>query len=225
MTFSKEARMVVRKRGGKRPGAGRKADPSGAKTVNYNARVSADTLERLKAEAEEDGVSVAQLAGLLIRDGLKERSKAKTRDPETTALCFLVGELAELLSTIPVSDKSRSFPWRRDPFVFEAFRLALDSLMTRIKPTGPQKSILARHPELKGTDVWGSLDSADDRARWAVDAVVGAMMVARPSELDLPDGMPAAILKMVTKTVYGLADARRDLGYLRRDPSSRSPQE
>jgi hypothetical protein len=207
-------------RGGKRSGAGRKADPAGGKTANYNARISAEIFEQLKSEASADGIPVAQLAGQLIREGLKARSRSKNRDPETTALCFLVGELAQLVSSVNLSPRKSSFPWRRNPFVFEAFRMSIDRLLSRIKPPGPQQSIIEQHPELKGTTIWGPLDSAEDRARWAADALLATLMTAKPTEINLPDGLPASVVKMVTNTMYGLADARRDLGYMRRDSKS-----
>src|SRR5262245_2652624 len=152
------AKRSTEKRGGKRAGAGRKPAGSSAKTVNYNARISAQTLAELKAAAKKTASgSVANLAGWLIEEGLRNRRKKLERDPSTNALCFLVAMLAATV-TIDTPKEQKSLRWRDDPFVFEAFRRALEQVLSTIRPRGELVSPVDRLPQLKRTIVSGPLE-------------------------------------------------------------------
>ncbi|MBP1297581.1 hypothetical protein [Bradyrhizobium elkanii] len=208
------AKSVVQ-RGGKRAGAGRKPQGAAPKTVNYNARIGADTLAALKEEADQTaGGSVATLAGWLIEEGLRERKKRKERDPTTKALCFLIAELADLVSAVNISNDQKSIPWRTDPFMFDAFKFAIEGLLRVIRPRGDITSPVQKMPELKGKTIFGPLEASDDRGNWAAILLIRALLTAEdPAKLELPTGLPTRLANLAMRTAYGLADARRDLGF------------
>ena len=196
--------------GGKRAGAGRKPQGAVSKTVNYNARISSETLNALKAEAATTASgSVATLAGYLIETGLEERRRKKDRDASTKALAFLISELTDAVAVTRASEK---FNWHDDAFIFEALRVAIKKFLPSLKPAGEATSLIEQMPALKGTTIWGPLSNAKARGEWASDQVLRALMLSEPEQLgSLPDGLPGRLAKLIRATTYGFHDARRDL--------------
>jgi hypothetical protein len=203
-------------RGGKRRGAGRKPAQAAAKDVNYNARISTQTLERLKAEAKASGDSVAALAGYLIEQGLDHRlneRQKKENSPGSRALGYIVAHLSRLISEVYISADQRSIPWRDDPFMFEALKLSIEKFMRVIRPRGEMVAPVDRTPSLKEMSLFGPLESAEARANWAAILTVRALLTAEHKEVRLPEGVSARQARFIQDTEYTLANARRDLGY------------
>lgn len=192
---------MAKSHGGKRVGAGRKAKPAsaaptkGIKSANYNARIDPETFAAMELAARDSGLSVAAMAGRLIKSGLKTRREASTND-STRALTYLLGELAGI-----VAPKQIGIDWRDDPFFFDALKLSFVRIMDAIRPAGE-----ATPPDLKGTTFWGDMDTAQARAEYAATILLHNLNSAQePTQLIKEIGPDLA--KQVGDTPYALHDA------------------
>jgi hypothetical protein len=217
MAFNQEARMTKR-HGGSRPGAGRKAKradaaPSvGAKTANFSTRITPETRAAIEAEARaaHPPRSVSQMAEFLIRRGLDAKRDA-VRNNATRAICYLLGELAEIVAPEKLNTENFAFNWRSDPFLFEAFKLSFLRLMDAMRPAGDAISPVDREPLLTGTTFWGPLDSPAARAEYAATILLHNLHAARAQPQEMLQHAPAGVEKKTLDTPYDLHRAWKGL--------------
>jgi hypothetical protein len=195
---------MVKGRGGKRQGAGR--NPAPAKTVKFSARITPETQSAIELEAREANQSVSRMAEILIKDGLGAR-RFNARNGPTRAICYLLGELAEIVAPKRLKTDKFSADWRTDPFLFDAFKLSFVKLMDGLRPAGEAVPPSERDPRLKNTTAWGSLESIDDRAERAATILLHNFNAAREPQ-DMLQHVPAEVEKM---TPYDLHRAWKGL--------------
>jgi hypothetical protein len=195
--------------GGSRPGAGRKpGSRKREKNVNYNARISEETLARLKAEAEKrPDKSVSALAAHLIKHGLDDMSASY--DAPTRALCFLIGDMAGGVSNI---GPGGIIPWRFDPFLYETLKLSIGKLMDLLRPPGEIVTPSDPRPLLHQA-IYGSIESPEARAEWLVSMTMQHLFGAKPGLLTIPEGFTTEAAKLAQDHSYNIFKAKRDLGY------------
>jgi hypothetical protein len=121
-------------RGGTRDGAGRPKIEKG-KTATFATRITQRTRDLLDAEAERQGNSVAAVAERLLRTALEKKAAEETRPHELRRLFNLIETLLVFLSK-PRHWDDQKYDWHSNPYLFEAFRLAIGYLMTVMRPPG-----------------------------------------------------------------------------------------
>jgi hypothetical protein len=146
--------MKKRKRA---PGGGRK--PSGefaGLSAPFNVRMPPWLRAQLQAAAKRGGRSMSQeLISRLASSFSREREDA--RDPAMRALCYLIADTASSVSgLVRIEDGKPVHDWRTNPFMFEAFKLAVGYLLDALRPKGeirlpfeelPMGPLNAFHPE------------------------------------------------------------------------------
>ena len=119
-------------------------------------RMPQDVHDKVAQAAKVSGRSLSQ--ELLARANASFESKrVQSRDPALRAFSFLFFELAERICGNLGSD------WRFDPWVFEAFRLALPKLLDHFRPRG----------EMKLPEFWEVI-------RRAIDPIVTTKLIIDP---------------------------------------------
>jgi hypothetical protein len=121
-------------RGGHREGAGRPKIEKG-KTATFATRITQRTRDLLDAEAERQGNSVAAVAERLLRTALEKKAAEEIRPHELRRLFNLIETLPVYLSKQHHWDDPK-YDWHSNPYLFEAFRLAIGYLMTVMRPEG-----------------------------------------------------------------------------------------
>lgn len=121
-------------RGGTSDGAGRPKIEKG-KTATFATRITQRTRDLLDAEAERQGNSVAAVAERLLRTALEKKAAEETRSHELRRLFNLIETLCFFLSKEHHWDDQK-YDWHSNPYLFEAFRLAIGYLMTVMRPPG-----------------------------------------------------------------------------------------
>jgi Arc-like DNA binding dprotein len=132
--------MVKRKRA---PGGGMKprGEFSGLTSV-LSLRMPDDMRAQLESAAKKHRPTKRSLTQELLKR--LERSfnedREKSRDPALRALLYLIGEVAEgVTNPAPVRLKNTRPLWHSDPFLFRAFRIAVDKLLDEFEPPGEIK--------------------------------------------------------------------------------------
>ena len=118
------------------PGGGRKA--RSGPTSNLTIRIPDHLRQQLEAEAAaKDATLSERLLWHLSRS--VNRENELDRDDATRAFCFLIYELSGRLRWGAGPPPAY---WERNPFVFQAFRLAVDQLLAFFAP----KAAIKRPP-------------------------------------------------------------------------------
>jgi hypothetical protein len=194
--------MKARKR---KPGAGRKsAGPFKGQFSNFSTRIQIETRQALEAEAEAAGQSVSQMAQRLLWLGIKEKRK-RERPDAVQALCYIIAELAELVCNLKKPEED----WRTNPFMFEAFSVAIQKFMDAIRPSGEM-----RPPAREEAPFGGPLDTPDARAEWAVTVLWRFLQAAKPEPVtaDMFNvALPLDWLTEMERDAFGMAKAREAL--------------
>ena len=222
--------MKKRKRA---PGGGRK--PSGEfrnLTVVKSVRMPEDLYDQLERARQAGGRSFNQ--ELLNRAKKSfDRDRDRSGDPALRAFCFLFKELAQVICI----DPGQVPDWRFDPWLFQAFRLAVPNLLDHFRPAGKMKlpefwrfareADYARHG-LPDAQEWGRrvTKSPEAMADHAVQKVLSdfssPQRVRRMYETwkgveaavaDDPELRRAAgnMVRELDTTYYGMDQAQRDL--------------
>jgi hypothetical protein len=203
-----EMKAPKRKAGpGRKPGG-----PIHSKTSNFSTRITPQTRQDLEAEARAAGQSVSQVAEQLLRIGV--RAKREKEQPDATrSLCFLVAELSRLLCNFKDANGKPSFYWRTNPYMFEAFKLAISKFMDGIRPPGEICSPIEEEPGLANSTVWGPHDTPEARADWATAIVFANLQTVEPERVRASFGPGASIdmLLDMDRTATNMARARADL--------------
>src|SRR5262245_60282065 len=100
-------------------------------TSSLTIRIPDDMRKRLESEAAEKDESIAQrLLWHLQRSFNRERELA--RDPAIRGHCFLISEMAERLAWAAGPGAA----WERNPFVFQAFKIGVEKMLSFFTPKG-----------------------------------------------------------------------------------------
>jgi NTP pyrophosphatase (non-canonical NTP hydrolase) len=192
--------MAKRKRG--RPPAG----GFSTLTAVTSLRMPEDLRQQLEKARKERGKRLNRKIGLSqellyrVRSSfIRERDEA--RDPALRALYYLIAEVAEAVSfPFPARPAGLRPLWRSDPFLFEAFRLAVGELLDALKPTGRE----LKPPSI----VANTFKTAEELADYVVSGVLHALKTGEQSEKEDQKFM---WWEAATRD-YQMFDARRDLG-------------
>jgi hypothetical protein len=215
------------------PGGGRKSQGEFHQlTYPFSVRMPEDLRNQLESAARESGRSSGQeLLMRLNRSFALDRNK--DRDPATRAICFLVAELIEKISWPAPSE------WRKSPFLFKAFRIALEKLLAGLQPAGKIKPpdltaalnrfyrdrnvtgrnfAEARAEYERGTiKDWKTPESAANAVGyWTIIELFGGVETPDEARIWARDVYtdPVILQREITKyerSWYGMADVRRDL--------------
>jgi hypothetical protein len=160
---------------------------------------------------------LSQTIERLLQLGLHEK-QARNRHQPIRAMCYLITQLSEMVTIALLKERNLMHPeynWRSNPFMFEAFRVAVLYLFDALRPPGasvaplPLKEELCRmarydDPEHCGRNVTESLLRAlqffGANTRQEVDSAFETFETDR------------RVLDTQTQMHYGMFDAARDLG-------------
>src|SRR3954452_23694362 len=131
----------------------RKPKTTPPKTSTFAARVDDELRADLEAEyriAKAGGWarSISDTAGAMLRRGLDATQQGRLDDP-TRKFCGLIEALAENVVGMRLDGKPL-IDWTSDPFMFQAFKLALEKVLDAMQPSGAMRSPLDTLPHLKG---------------------------------------------------------------------------
>jgi hypothetical protein len=126
--------------GGKRRGAGRKRTST---NVPMMLRVPAHVRAGLEAEAKQTGKTLTAVMVGHLSDALRPTPSV---DKHTRALCYLIGSIARLATSIPPTRSgpgadaipTAEFNWRTNQRDFEIFRLLILRLLNQFAPAESQ---------------------------------------------------------------------------------------
>jgi Arc-like DNA binding domain len=191
---------------------------------------------QLQAAAKRKGRSMSQeLISRLASSFHREREEA--RDPAMRALCFLIADTAHSVSgVVRIEDDKPVHDWRTNPFMFEAFKLAVGYLLDALRPKGEivspfegrPLSFNAWHPEYsEALRVFSeSYETPEARGRIAFATVWNALLTSDRENVQGPAadlyaaGQPwgadesRKLHKMMEREqwrTYGMSDARHAL--------------
>jgi hypothetical protein len=120
-------------RGGRRKGAGRPRLSKTGKTSYFSTRITPETRALLDTEARRSRLSLSTTVERLLRLGLYEKEKLTQENP-LRAIFYLMGLLAERIPAGLRADPK--YNWRTNPFMFEAFSVAVRYLLDALRPPG-----------------------------------------------------------------------------------------
>ena len=198
-------------RGGARKGAGRPAYSKGRSKLSYfSTRITQRTRDLLEAEARIHGESLAVVAERLLQIGLDEKAKRRNRiGAPLRALCFLIEKLNE-------GRYEEKYPWRSNPYMFEAFRTAVLDVLDELRPPGEivkPPLLPLRHSTVPGNQIPDDpSDYGHERAGFLLSFLYSINEQIRYGILDNVTDFPPETRQYILRHVYGLTDALKDLG-------------
>jgi hypothetical protein len=206
------------KRGGKRKGAGRPRSAPLGKTSYFSTRISAETRAWLDAESRRVGQTLSSTVERLLRFAMKGKD-SDDRNDSIKALCYVIGLLAERIPGIYFARPEYS--WRSNPFMFEAFRAAVSSILDELRPPGEVVAPPPLHPTFKSTFKEQPEQHGLEMARALIfqlqSAAVPDILANIPEEKRPPEwnvytvSRRGSASELLSEQLYGLADAGRAL--------------
>ena len=217
------AKKRSRGRAGGRPPQGEFSNLTSPLTI----RMPEDMRTQLEAAASKSGKSVTQELLRRLRD-LFQRDIDEDRDPALRALNFFIAEIAEQISGgMYLRDQglrsAMQKEWRADLFNFKAFKFAVSKLLdaleeppgkVRVLSGSAKKKFIAKFgptalERIKSPEAFGSyqFNQIWELSAWA-QKVRDTSLGEEGKELMLK--FPQ-IWKALTRQLYGLPEARRDL--------------
>jgi hypothetical protein len=202
-------------------------------TSSLTIRIPEDMRKRLESEAATKDESVAQVLLWHLRRSFN-RDREVERDPAIRAFCFLFAELSDRLRWGAGPPPAI---WERNPFVFRAFRIAVEKLLGSFEPKGKMKrppfesflkvteeysnrGILTPSMVKEMAKVWGSPERAADNAvrmtlfdlaGWKSPQAIARYWNNRTRHDENLRDISSRHIKDAERTWYGMADVRRDL--------------
>jgi hypothetical protein len=162
-----------------------------------------------------------------------EAKRRKQQHRSLRAFCYLVERLGEQIGSsrsIDLIHQIQPIPqnaalqdeWRTNPFRFEAFSVAVRSLLESLRPKGEIAPLYSPKQIEKGTNLPGFIESLKDifsspeklAASAFADLWTRLLTSAQPRsevETELMSANPW-LGEIIREEFYGLQDARRDLG-------------
>lgn len=142
------------------PGGGRKPGLGGAKKANFNTRITPETRAGLEALVAAEnklarqrgraGTNISELAESLLLDGIQRRELAE-RDPAIFSLYRILNDIHRRTGFQPEGQN-----WRTNRYVFEAFKVAFNTVMDALAPEGDAsetKHVMFESPQEFGETV------------------------------------------------------------------------
>ena len=167
----------------------------------------ADLRNQLEAAADKSGKNVSQELLRRLQDSF-HRDRVKSVDPAIRALCFLFERIAEVISWPPFV--VRPWPWRSSPFLFTAFKLAVNKLLDVMQPAGDIESPLVRQP---GDFYRRMYETPETLSDYVVSFVWTALHKDKaPNEFEEEMRKRPEDREARSQVFYGMLNARRDLG-------------
>jgi hypothetical protein len=203
--------MATKRKRAKGGGAKPKG-PLADKTRAFSTRITAETRRALETEAKASGYSLSQVAERMLMVGLREK-RERDRDDPVRALCFIVAELSALICNFKTENGKPAFDWPSNPFMFQAFKVAIGGFMDSIAPAGDVRSPAEDEPVLVNSTAWGPHDSPEARAAWAVTVLRALYQAARPASARdvLGFEVPSDMANALERDWYGMSRARAAL--------------
>jgi hypothetical protein len=190
--------MIKRAPGGGRKPKGQFSQLSSTLTI----RIPDDMRRQLEEEASARNESLAQRLMWHLRQSFN-REQEKERDPALQALLFLIAQLVEHMTVAilephkDVRSLSRS-RWRKDLFLFRAFKIAVGKLLDAMEePPGPLRPLPpVEHPP----DLNPKLDKLFEEVRKSPEAfadwhfsTIWQILLAAPDQPRLMRSFPDAL--------------------------------
>jgi hypothetical protein len=168
------------------PGAGRppKGEFSGLK-AQMSLRMPVELREQIEAAAKLSGKNPSQELMRRLRDTFY-RDGERSRDPAQYALCFLLGELIELVART-TSDVRKPSAWRSDPFAFRVIKLAFDKILGALEPSGEIRP-LSGERSYAGLVIAANDESPEAMANTAASAIITWLVRPQMSDDVVVDG-------------------------------------
>jgi hypothetical protein len=202
----------------KKSHAGRKpAGPFSNNTSQLTIRMPDDLRDEVQRAADKKGWSLTQELLWRVRLSYRKERQEERRPPATRALCFLISELAERAGFLDISK------WHRSAFAFHAFRLAVGQLLESLQPKAdPLKGLReAFHETPTGEAIRASMKTPEAYGAHIAKGLVDELLQPRSAKWETdykdmlrthPDPQIKAVAEGMLDTLYGMSDARRDLG-------------
>jgi hypothetical protein len=176
-------------RGGRRPGAGRKATGKVAMLV----RVSPKVRGAIEREAQRNERSLSAQAEAILLEAALDKSRAERK---SRALAYLIGQACKIME-VAGRNEDVEFDWRSSRFDFEALKIAIERLLEQMRP---ERAVEASRYEQYPTP--GHL------GRTAADVVLAIATLGKERAHELAAYRNAAI----GSPYYGLPQVAEDLG-------------
>lgn len=216
------------------PGGGRKPKgPIRDKRETFSTRITPATRKALDREAAESGQSVSQVAERLLLAGLEAKVRSRSMR-DVRALSYLFERVAldaanARYERMPARVDVKVAHLRVDPFAYQAFKAAVAMLLDEFEPQGPAISpLLTRRPKgIKGpirmTEYeWNSIgrfyETPQAYGAYICNRLLADLWSDEPSLVRQLLMMQPATADAASYELYGLQDARRDLGLADRAP-------
>jgi hypothetical protein len=208
----------------KKSHAGRKpAGPFANNTSQLTIRMPDDLRAELKKSADKRGWSLSQELLWRVQSSYKRQREQERRPPATRALCFLISEIAERVGFFKISE------WHRSAFAFRAFRLAVGQVFEALEPNTGMKNPYERLPEAfrqtgspaMAEAIASTTKTPETNAAHIAKGLLSELLLrsnrseAEAAWRDLrnnPDAEIRALSEHMLDILYGMDDARRDLG-------------
>jgi hypothetical protein len=186
-----------------------------AKTSYFSTRITQRTRRLLEAEARRHEESLAVVAEYVLQRGLEQRRDRRTRkDKSLKALVYLIAELAMIVPGRHADDPK--YNWRTNPFMFNAFRAAVNGLLASLQPPGKIVAPSPREtPERRGLSAVAILlqhmNLADLKDRMVADGIFTSLdEVLDTTNTSKKFGRDAA--EVALDEHYAFSNAFQDLG-------------
>ena len=200
------------------PGGGRK--PKGAfsgLTSPLSIRMPPEMRKELESAAKKKGWSLTQELLWRLRVSLNKEQEAR-RDPATRALCHLISVMGEkIYKRIPLE-------WRRNPFLFRAFKIGVANLLDELEPPGEIQSPIDPNTLTESTgwliELYRTPETiANDATRETLASLYYAREMSEQyrqhlRSVNIPGapGYGEQVVEMLEFEFYSMSAARRDLG-------------
>jgi Arc-like DNA binding domain len=200
------------------PGGGRK--PKGAfsgLTSPLSIRMPPEMRKELESAAKKKGWSLTQELLWRLRVSLSKEQETR-RDPATRAVCHLISEMGDKIhKRIPLE-------WRRNPFLFRAFKIGVANLLDELEPPGEIQSPIDRNTLTESTywltELYRTPETiANDAARETLTSLYYAREMSEQDKqllrsVNIPGapGYGEQVVGMLESEFYSMSAVRRDLG-------------
>ncbi|MDO8877211.1 MAG: hypothetical protein Q8M24_18575 [Pseudolabrys sp.] len=195
----------------RKAGAGRKPKgPYAGKMATFATRITDETRKDLELAAAAKRRSLSQEAECRLRVSF-QRERAAASDPQMTALCFVISQIASHMQ--PQGEEPR---WRTDPKIYEGFFAGVSLLLAAMHPAQSAADLegadearakgegvasglyaLAMNPEMAAL-LSASLEDTESPHASNFVKVQQEMMRAFTRDIPLrtPDALKAAVLRL-----------------------------
>ena len=214
--------MITKRR--RAPGGGRKRlGPSVAQ--NLTIRIDDDLREQLEAVAtarQKRNWNLSQEILLRLRISLNNE-REEQRSPAMRALCFLIAQLADHIVGPKIFEEGKEiaiYDWRRSPFFYKAFKIAVGQLLDALDPPGPIKAPKITPEDEAKLDPFlrryiETFKTPEARAQQSADFILTAFRALPQWSAETREEQRKLVseygLPQLIREFYGIPDAARDL--------------